>query len=164
MPIPGKVVASVGGGLAASLAMNLVQNAWARAFERKRAATDLDEEVEAIAAVVRVLATWVPSLAGESRARVAARAMHYLFGIGFAWAYVVAVPRARWLASSGGIAFGTGLFVLSDRLLIPMSGLGRSWNGYSRPERANALASHIAYGVVLEFARRSALERTEPGA
>lgn len=163
MPIPGIVTASVGGGLAASLAMDLVQDAWARAFEGARAATDLDEEVEAIAAVVRVLATWAPSLAGEERARFTARALHYLFGVGFAWAYVAAVPRARWLATAGGVAFGTGLFVLSDRLLIPVSGLGRSWNGYSRSERANALVSHVAYGVVLEFVRGRVFARREPG-
>jgi uncharacterized membrane protein YagU involved in acid resistance len=151
MPIPGKVIASVGGGLAASLAMELVQDTWAAAFERKRASTDLDEEVEAIAAVVRL------------RARGAARALHYLFGVGFASAYVAAVPRARWLASAGGIAFGTGLFVLADRILIPVSRLGRSWNGYSRSERANALVSHVAYGMVLEIARSRAISLREPG-
>lgn len=163
MPIPGKVIASVGGGLAASLAMELVQDTWAAAFERKRASTDLDEEVEAIAAVVRLLATWVPALESESRARGAARALHYLFGVGFASAYVAAVPRARWLASAGGIAFGTGLFVVADRILIPVSRLGRSWNGYSRSERANALVSHVAYGMVLEIARSRAISSREPG-
>ncbi len=154
MAIPGRLTASIGGGLAASFAMDVVQNAWARTFERTRAATDLDEEVEAIASVVRILATWMPTLSGEARARAAARALHYLFGVGFAWAYVAAVPRARWLATSGGVPFGAGLFVLSDRMLIPMFRLGRSWNGYSRSERANALVSHVAYGVVLEFMRR----------
>ena len=164
MPIPRVLRASIGGGVAASFAMDLVQSAWARAFERSRAATDLDEEVEAIAAVVRILATWIPTLSGEARARAAARALHYLFGIGFAWAYVAAVPRVRWLASSGGVPFGAGLFVLSDRILIPMLGLGRSWKSYSRSERANALLSHVAYGAVLEFARSRAIPRSEPGA
>jgi len=44
--------------------------------------------------------------------------------------------------------------------LIPAFRLGRSWERYSRSERFNALASHLAYGVVLE-AMRSRLERPE---
>ena len=164
MLVPRRLTATIGGGLAASFAMDVVANAWARAFEKTRAATDLDEEVEAIASVVRMLAAWMPTLSGEARARAAARALHYLFGVGFAWVYVAAVPRARWIASSGGVPFGAGLFVLSDRILIPVFKLGRPWGGYSRSERANALVSHLAYGVVLEFARSRAIARREPGA
>ncbi len=147
------VTASVGGGIAASFAMDLVQDALAAAFERGRATSDLDEEVEAIAAVVRMLTTFVPSIVGERRTRFAAHVVHYVLGVGFAAVYVVAVPRARLLAASNGLAFGAGLFVLSDRILIPMLELGRSWNRYSRTERLNAFASHVAYGVVLETVR-----------
>ncbi len=148
-----RVTASVGGGIAASLAMDLVQDGWAAVFERGRRTGDLDEEKEAIASVVRTIATFVPTLASERRASLAAYAVHYVLGVGFAAAYVAAVPRAPLLAASNGLAFGAGLFVLSDRILIPMLKLGRSWNRYSRSERWNAFASHVAYGVVLEMVR-----------
>lgn len=153
MPGTREIAASACGGVVASFAMDVVQDAWRACFERRRSPGDLDEEVEAIAAVVRVLATFVPSLASERRARMAARSLHYFFGVGFAAGYVAAVPRVPMLASAGGLAFGTGLFLLSDRILIPMLKLGRSWERYSRAERLNALASHVAYGVVLEAVR-----------
>lgn len=159
-----KIIASFGGGIIASFAMDVVQDAWARAFERERRATDRDEEVEALASVVRALATFDPSLARGRRAWIAARALHYAFGVAFACAYVAFVPRARVLASAGGVAFGTGLFVLSDRILIPMLDLGRSWDRYSPAERANALVSHVAYGVALEAVRACVLGTREEGA
>jgi len=156
------IVTSALGGVAGAFAMDVVEQAWAARFERGRATNDLDEEVEALAAVVRIIATVVPSLAGERRAQMAARTLHYAFGIAFAGAYVLAVPRARVLASAGGITFGTGLFILSDRMLIPMLKLGRPWARYSRSERLNALASHVAYGVVLESIRARTMARRRP--
>ena len=150
----GRVGASVAGGIAASLAMDLVQDGFAALFERGRSEGDLDEEVEGIASVVRVIGNLAPGLVGERRMHAAARAIHYVFGVGFAAAYVVGCERAPWLGTSGGVAFGAALFLLSDRILIPVLRLGRAWERYSRAERANALLSHIVYGVVLDLARR----------
>ena len=147
-------IASVVGGIGASLAMDLVQDGFSALFERDRAEGDLDEEVEGIASVVRTLSGIVPAFFPAARAREQARAIHYVFGIGFAAAYVAGARRAPWLAASNGLAFGAGLFVLSDRVLIPALKLGRAWARYSRSERANALLSHLTYGVVLEAARR----------
>ena len=150
----GRVAATVTGGIAASLAMDVVQDAFTTLFERGRNEGELDEEVEGIASVVRVIGTVVPGLVGERRTRVAARAIHYVFGVGFAAAYVAGCERAPWLSTSGGLAFGTALFLLSDRVLIPVLKLGRTWDRYSRSERANALLSHVVYGAVLDLARR----------
>jgi hypothetical protein len=157
-------LASIAGGVGASLAMDLVQDGFALIFERGRAEGDLDEEVEGIASVVRTLSRFAPALFPVGHAKAEARAIHYVFGVGFAAAYVAGVPRARWLATSRGVAFGAGLFLVSDRILIPVLKLGRSWSRYSRSERANALLSHVAYGVVLEWARaRYASPRSDVG-
>ncbi len=150
----GRLAATVAGGVAASLAMDLVQDGFAALFERGRNEGDLDEEVEGIAGVVRVIGHIVPGLVGEQRTRAAARAIHYFFGVGFAAAYVAGNGRASWLGTSGGVAYGTALFLVSDRVLIPVLKLGRSWDRYSRAERANALLSHVVYGVVVDLARR----------
>ncbi len=141
------------GGAAASFAMDVVQDGFAALVERRRAPGDRDEEVEAIETVVRLVGKLAPDLASDGVAHVTARALHYAFGIGFAWAYVAATRRAPKLAAGRGVAFGTGLFVLSDRILIPMLKLGRSWDRYSRTERLDAWLSHVAYGAVLESAR-----------
>ena len=150
----GRIAATATGGIAASLAMDLVQDGFAALFERQRNEGELDEEVEGIASVVRAIGSVVPGLVGERRTRAAARAIHYVFGIGFAAAYVAGCERAPWVGTSGGVAFGSALFLLSDRVLIPVLKLGRTWDRYSRAERANALLSHVVYGVVLDLARR----------
>lgn len=154
------IVATVAGA-AASCAMDLVQDGLAAAFERRRAADDHDEEVDAIESVVRLVGTFAPSFATEGASRWTARAFHYLFGIGFGLAYVATARRFRAIAVGDGIAFGTGLFLLSDRILIPMLKLGRSWDRYSRSERLNAFASHVAYGIVLEGLRARFIDERE---
>jgi hypothetical protein len=146
--------ASLVGGVAASFAMDVAQDVLALLFERGRAPDDLDEEVEGIAGVLRALAALAPAWFPAHAARVEARILHYAFGIAFAAAYVAGTRRAPWLGASGGTAFGAGLFLLSDRFLIPALKLGRSWQRYSRSERANAFLSHVVYGVVLEAMRK----------
>lgn len=146
--------ASLVGGFASSFAMDAAQDVLAALFERGRAPGDLDEEVEGIAGVLRSLATLAPAWFPASRAPLEARILHYAFGIGFAAAYVAGTRRATWLGASGGTAFGAGLFLLSDRILIPVLKLGRGWQRYSRAERANAFLSHVVYGVVLEAVRK----------
>lgn len=151
------VLAATAGGVAASFAMDAVQTSVARIFERGRTFDERDEEVEAIDSVVRLLGTFAPALARAGRARVTARALHYGFGIAFAYAYVAVAERVPFVATGNGIAFGTALFVVTDRIVIPTFGLGRPWRGYSKSERFNAFASHVAYGVVLESLRARTL-------
>jgi uncharacterized membrane protein YagU involved in acid resistance len=148
-----RVLASVVGGVAASFAMDVVQNGWAAVFERRRPEDQRDEEVDGIASVVRVIGRFVPALRSDRDSNTAARVVHYVFGVGFGAAYVYGVDRAEWLTTSSGVVFGSALFVLSDRVLIPALKLGREWSRYTRSERANAYVSHVAYGVVLELAR-----------
>jgi hypothetical protein len=146
-------VATIAGGLGASFAMDLVQATFAGLFERGRGPGDLDEEVEGIASVVHALSRVLPAVFPPGHEPMQARVVHYIFGVGFAGAYVAGVRRAPWLATSRGLAFGAGLFLLSDRVLIPALRLGRSWARYSRGERANALVSHLTYGLILELVR-----------
>jgi hypothetical protein len=53
-----------------------------------------------------------------------------------------------------GAMFGIVLWLISDQLLIPLFKLGRPWSLYSVSERSNALVSHLAYALIVEFARR----------
>jgi uncharacterized membrane protein YagU involved in acid resistance len=159
-----RALAIVGGGIAASFAMDVVQNGWAAVFERRRSQDERDEEVDGIASVVRIAGRFVPALNSDRGSNLAARAVHYVFGVAFAAAYVYGARRAAWLSNAGGVAFGSALFLLSDRLLIPALKLGRAWSRYSRSERANAYFSHVAYGVVLEFARRQLVSSLDDAA
>ena len=142
------------GGAAASLCMDVTQYAWAQAFERQRPSNDQDEETEAITAVVAWLNRLLPRLAHAANAAVAGRAIHYVFGIGFAAAYLTLLPGRRPVVTRGAV-FGTLLWLLSDRILIPLFKLGRPWSRYSISERSNALVSHLVYALVVEFSRRA---------
>lgn len=141
------------GGAAASLCMDATQFAWARAFERKRPSNDQDEETEAITAVVAWLGRLLPRLSHATNAAATGRAIHYVFGIGFAAAYLSLLPGRRPAVTRGAV-FGTLLWLVSDRILIPVLKLGRPWSRYSISERSNALVSHLVYALVVEFSRR----------
>lgn len=134
--------------------MDLTQFAWAKAFESNRPSSDQDEETEAITAVVAFLTRLSPRVFRATNAPAIGRAIHYVFGIAFAAAYLATLPNRRPTLLRGAV-FGTLLWLLSDRILIPVFKLGRPWSRYSVTERSNALVSHLAYAIVVEFSRRA---------
>ncbi|MGD0473159.1 MAG: hypothetical protein ABSB70_08060 [Candidatus Velthaea sp.] len=70
----------------------------------------------------------------------------------FATAYLRLWPGRR-PSLLRGAAFGIALWLLSDRILIPLLKLGRPWSRYSIGERSNAVVSHLAYALIVECAR-----------
>jgi uncharacterized membrane protein YagU involved in acid resistance len=110
------------------------------------------EETEAITSVLAILTRWAPRAFPQTNAAAIGRAIHYVFGVGFAAAYLYLLPNRRPTLTRGAV-FGTLLWLLSDRILIPVFKLGRPWSRYSKTERANALVSHLAYAIVVEFSR-----------
>jgi hypothetical protein len=148
------LVSAVAGGSAGSLLMDVTQFVWAHALERRRPVDDQDEETEAITSVVRLLRALLPSLLHGADSAVLGRVIHYTFGVAFAAVYFRALPAPR-PELSRGLVFGTLLWLVSDRILIPLLKLGRPWSRYSVSERTNALASHLVYAVVVEFSRPS---------
>jgi hypothetical protein len=145
-----RVGAALVGGIAGSFAMDLAQNGFTTAFERKRAPDVQDEEVEAIVGVVRLIARFAPIVGSARLAGPVGHALHYLFGCGFALAYTAVRERVPAVGLAGGAAFGTALWIVSDRVLIPALKLGRPWERYSPSERTNALVSHLAYAMTVE--------------
>ncbi len=133
--------------------MDVAQYVWAQALERGRPADVQDEETEAITAVVGYLTKFAPRIFREADAKLIGHTLHYVFGIGFAAAYLALLPDRRPTTTRATI-FGTLLWLLSDRILIPVFKLGRPWSRYSPTERSNALVSHLAYALAVEFARR----------
>lgn len=146
------VVSAIAGGTAGALLMDVTQYVWARVFERDRPNGDQDEETEAITAVVAWLTRAAPAALSDADAALLGRAIHYLFGIAFAGAYFLGVRSGRPAAVRGAV-FGTLLWLISDRILIPAFKLGRPWSRYSPAERANALVSHLVYALTVEYTR-----------
>ncbi len=132
--------------------MDVAQFVWAQVLERNRSPDDQDEETEAITSVVGYLTRFAPSVFRAADAQAIGHTIHYVFGIGFAAAYLYLLPNRRPSATRGAV-FGTSLWLLSDRILIPVFRLGRPWARYSVTERSNALISHLAYALVVEYSR-----------
>ncbi len=137
-------------GIAGSFAMDVVQNTWSALFSRTRIGDERDEETEAIVAVVRRIARYVPGDYANKHPGTAGRVLHYVFGSAFGLAYAALRTRDRRIAAGGGTAFGAALWLLSDVILIPTARLGRPVWRYSRADRWNAVLSHLAYAATLE--------------
>lgn len=135
--------------------MDIAQFMWAQILERDRSPDDQDEETEAITAVVGYLTRFAPRVFRAADAKAIGHTIHYVFGIGFATAYLYLLPNRRPTATRSAV-FGTLLWLLSDRILIPVFKLGRPWARYSVTERSNALISHLAYALVVEYSRPAA--------
>lgn len=149
-----RLLAGCAAGLLAGLAMDLVQDGWQRAFERSRGDRNSgDLEVEALSAIARRIGERVPALASPTGAFLSRTVVHYGAAVAFGAAYVLVARGGKNVRASNWIVFGTGLWIVNDRYLIPFLRLGRSWSEYDLAERGNALASHLAYALVLEAAR-----------
>ncbi len=146
------VATAIVGGIAGSLGMDIAQAAWSKVLERDRSPDVQDEETEAITSVVGYLTRFAPGVFPARGAKTIGHVIHYLFGIGFAAAYVYVLPNRK-PASVRAATFGTLLWLLSDRILIPVFRLGRPWARYSMSERSNALVSHLVYAFGVEYAR-----------
>ncbi len=137
-------------GIAGSFAMDVVQDTWSAVFSRNRVGEERDEETEAIVAVVKRIAKFVPGDYANTHPGTVGRILHYLFGSAFALAYAALRTTDRRIAAGGGTAFGGALWLLSDVILIPTARLGRPVWRYSRADRWNAVLSHLAYAATLE--------------
>ncbi len=130
--------------------MDVIQDAFVAVFGRDRKRDDRDEESEAIVSVLRRIAPLFPNEHVGRHSGAYGRALHYGLGCGFALAYAALRARRPEVAAGKGLAFGAALWLLSDVILIPLEHLGRPWWRYSLAERANAVASHLAYAVTVE--------------
>lgn len=48
---------------------------------------------------------------------------------------------------SGGLAFGTALWLLGDELMVPLLGLSKGATAYPPAQHAHRLGAHLAYGL-----------------
>jgi uncharacterized membrane protein YagU involved in acid resistance len=145
-----KYQAATVAGIAGSFAMDLVQDSWSAIFSRNRVGDERDEETEAIVAVVKRIAKYVPGDYANKHPGTVGRIIHYIFGSAFGLAYAAMRTQDRRVAAGGGTAFGAALWLLSDVVLIPTARLGRPFWRYSRADRWNAVLSHLAYAATLE--------------
>ena len=87
----------------------------------------------------------------------AGSAVHYATGIALGLGYVAAAARVPRVTAAYGVAFGLGVALVLDDLLVPAFGWG-AWPTETPPAtHAYGLTTHALFGAVLEGGRRLTL-------
>jgi hypothetical protein len=154
------VVAGVTAGLAGAWAMDCFQNMLSKASSRSSGAAGQQEQPQqedepttvktADAIAVAITGHPVPK-DGKS---VAGAAVHYAFGGAVGAMYGAAASRTDDVSAWAGLPFGATVWLVSDEMGVPLSGLSKGPWEYPLATHASALAAHLVYGITTEMARR----------
>ena len=90
----------------------------------------------------------------DAQRELAGEAMHYATGVGVGGVYGILAEAAPGPTLSLGAAYGAAIALGVDEALLPRLGLSRPARELPPSEHAYNLASHLVYGVTLEFTRR----------
>jgi len=82
--------------------------------------------------------------------------VHYAYGALAGGLYGMAAEVVPAVTKGGGTLYATTLFVGGDEIEVTALGLAKSPADYPLSSHANALASHLVYGVTTELGRRVA--------
>lgn len=140
-------------GLAAAWVMERVQtlgsDSSAAESEEERTSEERHKTESSDPATVKAAQT-AASLVGmripEDRKNLAGEIVHFSYAALWGGLYALAAPK-KTNAFLSGLAFGTGLWLVSDEILVPLLGWAKWAPAYPASTHAKALAAHLAYGV-----------------
>lgn len=118
------------------------------AQEQKEAAEEGSTEI-----VARTLAEAAGRQIPSDSRKQAGQAVHYTFGTLMGVVYGVATELLPEVASGGGTAFGTMLFLGADEVAVPALRLSPPPSGTATVDHLQHWAAHIVYGGSLELVR-----------
>jgi putative membrane protein len=142
------LVVGIVAGVAASLTMNLFQQVWANLV----AAPPEPSATEEAAYHVSGALSEEPA-SPKARKRLAS-VIHYTTGAVLGSIYGVASGVFPALTSAKGTAFGTAAWAVGDEVAVPLLGLGPPLGRTKLMDHALGLASHLVFGLTLDFVRR----------
>ena len=145
----------VAGGLAASYVMTQFQHAMKKAQkkqngnqpEQSKVGNQQEDEPATIKAANAV--SRMALLPPEEKAP-ASTAVHYAFGAAVGGIYGALAEKMPLARVGFGTLFGSVLWLLSDEIAVPAAGFSKPPQQYPVSIHANALASHLVYGVATE--------------
>jgi putative membrane protein len=119
------------------------------------AAEGQDQDVDATLKMARAISmtTFHHELTGADE-RWTAPALHYLLGAALGVSYTIMAERIAAMATGAGTAYGAVIWLLGDEIAVHAMGFAHGRAETSVSARANALASHILYGLTTELTRR----------
>jgi putative membrane protein len=157
------VLAGAVGGLVASWAMNEVHLVVNKARNQQRAGRKhqgsggQNKPEDSEPATVQAAEAISRGLAGheltESEKQVAGPAVHYAFGALNGALYGAIAEFSPSARVGAGALFGAGLWLAADELAVPAFGLAKAPTEYPASTHAEALASHLVYGLTTEGMR-----------
>lgn len=105
-----------------------------------------ESEVPATVKAARTAANLVGKEIPKEREHLAGELVHFSHGAFWGAVYAVAAPREA-NAFLAGLAFGTGVWLLADEILVPLFGWAEGPTAYPPSVHGKALAAHLVYGV-----------------
>src|SRR5690606_12854211 len=142
------------GGLLASWIMEKVMARAAdigseRTRRRERLAQEVDGQPATHKAADLLVRPIGVELSDQGRARLG-RTIHFVYGS--AWGAVLGAlaPRVKLPPLAWGAAFGAGLWLLSDEVLVPLFRLSRPPWRYPASFHGKMLAAHLVYGAAAD--------------
>jgi putative membrane protein len=142
-------------GLAASWTMNQFQTGLSK-IQKQSGRDDSQGEGEPATAKAANLAaeTVLRRELSEQEKKKAAPYIHYGFGAAMGALYGVLAEEFPASTAGFGTAYATGLFLIADEGAVPALRLGKRPEEYPLSTHAQALASHLVYGLSAESVRR----------
>ncbi len=95
----------------------------------------------------------------EGAKSIAEPALHFLFGAGAGVVYAVIAQKMPLICASYGAFFGFIFWILLHEIALPLMGFSPTPAEMTLWEQGNELATHIVFGLVLEFVRRALVRK-----
>lgn len=155
--------AGIAGGIAASFVMDQFQALLKKVEAPANSAAAPEQgDPATVKAAVALAGPVLHRPLGEDEKKVAGPLMHYAMGAVSGGIYGAVAETLPWTAAGFGSLFGAILWVLADELAVPGFGLSKAPNEYPPAVHANALASHVVYGISTDIVRRLVADRLLP--
>lgn len=160
------MVAGVIGGLAASLAMDLFQNAVNKIAENmemsendsSKKSSKKRKKKEQEPATVKAAEAITDGVFGhkltKDEKKIADPVMHYAMGATSGAIYGAAAEFSSLTTVGEGLPFGTAVWLIADDVVVPALGLSKPPTEYPFSTHAYALSSHLVYGLTTEVVRK----------
>ena len=161
------------GGLAASWVMNRIQElqprqpappsgeghgrgetyqTHAQSKKRQRSSADADATVKT---AERISDRVFHHELSDREKQIAGPAVHYAYGALIGALYGGMAELLPVVSAGLGMPFGTALWLLGDEIAVPALGLSKPPTEYPAEAHADALASHLVYGLTTDLLRRT---------
>ena len=154
------------GGLVASFAMNQFQalssvaakelsNSDDKQEQKKSSSEDASADDDATVKTAQAIAkTFTGEELSQSEKKAAGSAVHFTFGTALGAVYGALAETVPAFTTGYGTVYGSAVWLAADEIGVPAARLGPPPTETPASSHANALASHLVYGIVTDLVRR----------